>query len=126
MLTAKQADRKYNASPIKWNNFLDEVKELLVEIKNLDVDAITDELGDVFYFGTCALYYSTYINLPIVMGKRSVNKIEARFKEWEKIFNKHGLYFDKKYLVNGANYLKETKVNAALFLALLDQLDDFK
>lgn len=121
MITTKQADTYYNGSKIKWNSVFDEVKELLVEIKNLDIVAIKDELADVFYFATCATYYSTGINLPIIMGEYSVSKIQARFDEWEKIFNKNGLYFDKKYLVNGANYLKEHKVQAALDLARLDQ-----
>ena len=117
MYMAKKANQELNASPITLSQVKGEAFELLEAVIKLDCVEIKEEVADVIYFSLCHLEHRFGLNLPLVGASPTINKIKERFEKWEKIFEHHGLAFDKKYLVGGSNYKKQEKVDAALAIA---------
>jgi hypothetical protein len=121
MYTSKWVNENLNADPIQWSFFRGEVDELLEAFMNWDVENIKEEISDVLSAFYCCVYTSTKISLPMIGAGPTIRKTLDRFKVWENIFKEQGLMFDKKYLVNGANYKKVDKVNKALNMARKEQ-----
>lgn len=119
MFTSKWCNDNLNASSISWRAVKAELFELL-EARSLE--EIKEEFSDVMYFTLCAIQTSTGISLPMSGSSATIYKVIHRLSVWEEIFNKEGLKFNKKYLVNGSNYKKIKKVELALELARKDQL----
>ena len=117
MTTYKQLYNQTFAGPVTWSYWFGEVKELWVEIKNLNISGIREEWSDV----TCLLgvKFLAKTNAPILpgLGLYAANKFIARIKEWEKIFAANGLEFKKEFIIGGSNYQKPEKVQKALQLA---------
>lgn len=120
MYTAKQANEELNSSPITASQVKGEIFELVEAVIKLDGVEFKEEVADVIYFSLCHIESRFGLNLPLVGAMPTINKIKERFEKWEKIFEHHGLAFDKKYLVGGSNYKKQEKVDAALFLARIE------
>jgi hypothetical protein len=118
MVTAKWCCTYINSGNIIFKNILSEVKELF-EARNLY--EIKDEFGDVLYFTYCWLYCKFGINLPMLGAQASIDKYTARLRTWRFIFKVAGLAFYPKYLINGSNYMKKEKIQAALELARREQ-----
>lgn len=124
MFMSKWCNENLNASPMKWGAFKSEFIELVEALKSMEVEDIKEETHDCLYTFYCALHTSTGINFPMI-GVKSMDKILKRFEAWKVIFTENGLVFDKKYLINGANYEKDYKVKLALELARKDQMVDY-
>jgi hypothetical protein len=118
MVTSKWCCKNINSGNIMFKNIISEVKELF-EARNLE--DVKEEFGDVLYFSYCWLYCKFGINLPMIGAMSSVGKFTIRLDFWEFIFKVNGFEFDPKYLINGSNYLKPEKINAALDMARRDQ-----
>ena len=106
-----------------WRYVLLEVKELIEEVKKGNRDGIVNELCDVYTSMCCALTTHTRVPIPI-FWMRSANEWIHRLEIWEQIFKVAGLKFDVKYLREGGNYRKDTKIVRALELAIEDQIDN--
>lgn len=107
------------SSGMPWDYVLGEVAELIVEIKNANIEGILNELCDVYTCASCAFHTSTGIPLPL-LWRRSANEWLKRLPVWEDIFDAAGLKFHARYLVNGSNHEKPWKVALALDLARKD------
>jgi hypothetical protein len=84
------------------------------------VGEFLDECCDVYGMFLCWLY----INHNIDLEMRWMRSAEVWFKRvavWEEIFDREGLVFNNKYLVNGGNYKRPYKVEMALELARKDK-----
>jgi hypothetical protein len=119
MYTSKWCNENLNACPMKWDGFRDEFVELL---EARDWENFKEEVADVMYSGLCALHTSTGISLPMIGAKDTIKKIEKRLIVWEEIFTNAGFKFKIKYLKGGSNYKKLHKVEAALNLAIKEQM----
>lgn len=114
--------KKQIASPMTWKYFWGEVVELLIEVKNGNLNGIREEWSDVWYHFWLAVYSNWKIDMPMLFAGYTIKKVEARLKIWEKIFEKNGLRFDKKYLDGGSNYKKPEKVQLALKKAIQETI----
>lgn len=103
-----------------WGYLVGEMKELLDEIVKLSWTGMYNELCDVYTVLMCIISNKTGIDVPIFWTK-SAEEWVARIEVWEAIFEKNGLLFKPEYLINGGNYKKQWKVDAALELARKDQ-----
>lgn len=121
LYTSKWCNTEINGSPMKWKEVYMEFKELL-EARSLY--EIKEELSDTIYCLLCAIHTYTNISLPMLGAYPTIQKLLIRQLVWQQIFSKEMLVFDKKYLVNGSNFNKPTKVEKALQLAKLDQKGD--
>ncbi|WP_078598505.1 MazG nucleotide pyrophosphohydrolase domain-containing protein [Evansella clarkii] len=114
MLTSKYCNENLNASPITWGYAKGELVEL---IESRTIADIKEEFADVCYCVLCAVHSSTGISLPMVGATPTIKKVNERLSIWRDIFKENGLVFHKKYLVNGSNYKKQHKIDAALAMA---------
>jgi len=105
---------------MNWNHFWIEVKELIQEIKSLNIKAGINELCDVYTCFVVIMYTQYGIDLGIIWHT-SADEWERRIKVWHKIFDDAKLEFKVKYLVNGGNYDRPEKVKLAIDLAKMDQ-----
>lgn len=121
MKTNKWCNAYINSSPLKLDTVTSEIKEL-IEVKTFE--DFREELSDCMYSLFCAIHTYTGIILPMIGCRITLEKAEKRFKEWEEIFKQEGLKFSKVYLKNGSNYHKRHKVELAISLAKIDQLDN--
>jgi hypothetical protein len=117
-ITAKWCCENINSGNIMFKNILSEVKELVEARSLLEVK---EEFGDVLYFTYCWLYCKFGINLPLIGAMESFDKFVGRLVVWKMMFYKEGLTFNPKYLINGSNYMRKEKIDAALELARRDQ-----
>jgi hypothetical protein len=106
---------------IDLNYILGEVKELIDEIRVLDINKIIDEACDVYICFMSWLYCYYGINFPII-NNRTINKYNKRIDFFKYYFNEIGLEYKLKYLKNGGNYKKDWKRIRAVRLAIRDQL----
>lgn len=104
-----------------WRYVWGEFKELLTEIKKLNLKGIRDESCDVYTCIMCALETYTGIPMPI-FWMRSANAWIERVKWWENYFEQIGLDFKVEYLRYGANYKKAEKRRVIVELAIKDQI----
>ena len=94
---------------ITFTRIIDEVKELMEEIKKGNKEGIHEETQDVFHFLQLWLYWQFKIDGDIwKITQDSVNKFMARRKVWEKIYEFVGL--DKNVSKFCGNYEREYKV----------------
>lgn len=116
-MMSKTCNETMNGAPITWEQVLGEWEELKEARSWKD---ITEEVGDVLYFGYCYLQGTKGINLPMVGAGGSIKKFKKRIVMWEMIFAEHGLPFNLKYLKHGSNYKKQEKIELALNMARAD------
>ena len=109
------------ATGLDWRYVLGEIRELLVEVKKLNVRGILDELCDVYTCSMCAIETSTGIPMPIFWMK-SANGWVDRMNFFREYLNRAGLEFKVEYLRYGANYKKAEKRRKVVELAIEDQL----
>ena len=115
----KQVIDKIMASKLDFEYVKGEWNEFVDEVRNKNYAAAYDEWEDTTGCFLVWLTGKTGISLPILpgFGLGAVVRWHERLITWEIIFGKHGVDFDKKYLVNGGNYRKRHKVEKALRLA---------
>ena len=117
-------DARVVAGPMTWSYALGECRELGAEIRALNWGGIVDEASDSALCLQLALYHQLggRVDWPLLLGRRSARKFEARLQVWLEIFAREGLQFHKRYLIGGGNYARPEKVEAALRLARAEQL----
>jgi hypothetical protein len=118
MVDAKWCCENINSGNFPFKSVMGEVKELL---EARTVSEMKEEFGDVLYFSYCWLYCKFGINLPMFGAMDSVEKFGDRLGFWIATFEHNNLEFDPKYLINGSNYNKPEKIEAALELARREQ-----
>lgn len=116
--TSKWCNENLNASPILWLHVKQEFKEVL---ESRSISELNDEISDFLYMFYCAIQSKMRFNLPMFGAMSTVDKINTRLIVWQEIFADNGLEFNKKYLINGSNYVRSEKVEKALVLAKLEQ-----
>jgi len=115
------------ASALPWSYVLGEWRELLDEVQALNGPGMSEEWSDV----TCCAALWAYEKgilpgwFPLLpgFGLYAARKFTARRAVWARIFDHHGIAFNKRYLVGGGNYAKSRKVIGALGLAGCSQVD---
>jgi len=96
-------------SKITFKDFLEEVKELFVEILKFNWPGIKEEFGDVFHFLQLWLHWRFGLDgQPWKISQHSVNKFMARKEVWNKIYQMVGL--EKNISGYVGNYNKVEKV----------------
>mgnify|MGYP001564152310 CR=1 FL=1 len=124
MKTFGDLNKETMAGPMSWSYWVGEVKELLVEVRALRWAGIREEWSDVACCGVLALLASGvpvgWVPLMPGFGLYAARKFEGRRVMWRRIFERHQLAFENRYLVNGGNFRKIHKVCAALALAGLE------
>lgn len=113
------------ATKLTWTYVLGEVRELIDEIKNLNLIGIRNELCDVYTCAMCAIETSTGIPMPI-FWMRSANGWYKRLEFFKLYFNKIGLEFKVEYVRYGSNYKNAEKRRKAIELAIEDQIIRFQ
>ncbi len=94
---------------IKFKHIVQEIQELLEEIKKGNREGIHEEYQDVLHFFQLWLFWQFNIDGNIwKITKDSVNKFMARRKVWEKIYDYVGLNKDISRFCG--NYKREYKV----------------
>jgi hypothetical protein len=105
------------SSSYRLSDVASELKELLEEVAACNLDAAHEELGDFLLAAQLWVATVTGWDWRMVLPARTWVKYEDRVLVWRRIFAEHGLEFSPNYLVNGGNYNKKHKVEAALALA---------
>lgn len=118
MKSARFCNKYYNASRITSDQVFAEIEEFL------EADTLSefrDELSDVCYFFGCWVHGKFGLNVPLFGARRTIAKIDDRMLVWKTIFEQEGLRFSKRYLINGSNHAKQSKIELALRLARTEQ-----
>lgn len=121
MYTSKYCSKEINGGAMSWGSVWLELKEV---VGSRNLKEFREETSDVIYHTLCVIYDKFGINLPMLGAGYTIQKQLDRHIVWQRIFEQNHLRFDKKYLINGSNYLKDDKVRKALYLARIDQLLD--
>ncbi len=96
-----------------------EFAELLEALQKCDWEEAVEEWHDVAAFAQIYVY-ATVLNkrldwkVPTWAGRPSFQKFAKRIRIWRRIFRSHDMKFDIKFLRNGGNYKKPSKIQAAL------------
>jgi len=112
---------QFPTTKLTFSYTLGEVKELIEEIKTLNVKGMISELCDVYTCLMCAVETHFGIPMPIfwtTSAKQWDNRVE--FFEW--YLGEIGLEFKVKYLRYGGNYLRKEKRQKVVELAIKDQI----
>ena len=114
----REFDSRVMAGPMSWSYAWGECLEFLAEVRALSWAGMVDEASDAVLCLQLALFHSMrgHVSWPLLLGRRSARKFEARLTVWEDIFRAEGVPFDKRFLVGGGNYNRPEKVEAALNL----------
>lgn len=118
MKSARFCNKYYNAGRVTSEHVLAEVEEFLEADTLKD---FRDELSDVCYFAGCWMHGKFGLNVPLIGARRTIAKIEDRMLVWKTIFEQEGLRFSTRYLINGSNHAKRSKIDLALNLARAEQ-----
>lgn len=102
--------KEYTAGkPIKFNNVISEIKELIVEVVRMNKDEIKEEFEDVFHFLQLWLYWRFGMDGEIwKITNNSVKKFMDRKLVWNRIYASVGLSENISGYVG--NYKKMEKV----------------
>ena len=107
------------AGPVTLEYWLGEVLELWDEVRGLRWAGVREEWGDVCALGLAHLAARgwrpvRWIPLLPGLGLGSARKFQRRLWTWHRIFGYHGVEFRREYLIDGGNFAKLSKVQAAL------------
>jgi len=106
---------------LTFNYTLGEVRELIEEIKALNIKGMISELCDVYTCLMCAI--ETHFGIPMpIFWKTSAIQWDYRVEFFEWYLSQLGLEFKVKYLRYGGNYLKKEKRQKVVELAIKDQI----
>ena len=106
------------AGPVTLEYWLGEVRELWDEVRGLRWAGVREEWGDVCALGLAHLTARGWPvrRVPLLpgLGLGSARKFQRRLGTWRRIFGHHGAEFRREYLIDGGNFAKFSKVQAAL------------
>ena len=108
---------KFPTTKLTFKYTLGEVKELIEEIKILNIEGMISELSDVYTCLMCAIETHFGIPMPIIWH-RSADKWNERVKFYQSYFDQIGLEFKIEYLRYGGNYLKKEKSPLPLYFGI--------
>ena len=109
---------EFPTTDLTFKYTLGEVKELIEEIKKLDLHGIISELCDVYTCSMCAI--ETHFGIPI--WHKSADQWNERVEFFENYLGQVGLEFKIEYLKYGGNYKRKEKRRKVVDLAIEDQI----
>lgn len=120
MITIGSLKREVFAAPFTRQYCLGELQELVEAVREGDVGHIREEWSDVCLVSLAWASESLPLDwVPVLpgFGLFAARKFTARRDVWRKIFDVHGVEFHNRFLRNGGNFRKRSKVIKALALA---------
>lgn len=120
MITIGSLKREVFAAPFTRQYCLGELQELVEAVREADVGHIREEWSDVCLVSLAWASESLPLDwVPVLpgFGLFAARKFTARREVWQKIFDVHGVEFHNRFLRNGGNFRKRSKVIKALALA---------
>jgi hypothetical protein len=116
---------EFPTTDLTFKYTLGEVKELIEEIKEFNLEGIISELCDVYTCTMCAIETHFGIPMPIVWHK-SADQWNERVEFFEWYLSELNLEFKVEYLRFGGNYLRKEKRLKVDELAIEDQIKCLK
>lgn len=120
MITIGSLKREVFAAPFTRQYCLGELQELVEAVREGDIGHIREEWSDVCLVSLAWASESLPLDwVPVLpgFGLFAARKFTARREVWQKIFDVHGVGFHNRFLRNGGNFRKRSKVIKALALA---------
>ncbi|MFW9871480.1 MAG: MazG nucleotide pyrophosphohydrolase domain-containing protein [Candidatus Thorarchaeota archaeon] len=113
---------EFPTTKLSFGYTLGEVKELIEEIKKLNIKGIVSELCDVYTCSMCAI--ETYFGIPMpIIWNKSADKWNERVDFFTWYLSEVGLEFKIEYLRFGGNYKRKEKRRKVIELAIEDQIE---
>jgi len=120
MITIGSLKREVFAAPFTRQYCLGELQELVEAVREGDIGHIREEWSDVCLVSLAWASETLPLDwVPVLpgFGLFAARKFTARREVWQKIFDVHGVEFHNRFLRNGGNFRKRSKVIKALALA---------